>query len=181
MAFSSRDHELINKKRYIFLAIIMGPALIKSGLDPIASHLFILYWGMLSYITPPVALAAVAASIIAKSGMIETGMRSMRLGLINFIIPFIFVLDPTLILHGEVVDIIVRVSTAIVAVWLMASAFEGYLYHVGIINWSFRAPLLVAAAALLYGGLEGYLGGIVIIGIVYGVGRRRRKAASEAA
>ncbi len=77
---------------------------------------------MLSYITPPVALAAVAASIIAGSGTIETGIKAMRLGLINFILPFIFVLNPALILRGDVGDIIVMVATAIAAVWLMGPA-----------------------------------------------------------
>ena len=66
---------------YIFLAVVLGPALIDSGLDPVASHLFILYWGMLSYITPPVALAAVAAATIANASAMKTGFLAMRLGI----------------------------------------------------------------------------------------------------
>ena len=155
---------------YIFLAIVLGPALTDSGLDPIASHLFILYWGMLSYITPPVALAAVAASIIAKADTMAIGMRSMRLGLINFILPFIFVLNPALILRGDWDQIILMVSTAVVAVWLMAASFEGYLNRIGVIGWSVRAPLLVAAGCLLYPDLTSKITGVVLIAACYGLG-----------
>ncbi len=134
---------------YIFLAIVMGPALIGAGMDPVASHLFILYWGMLSYITPPVALAAVAASSIAGSNALKTGVLAMRMGLTNFILPFLFVLSPTLILRGETGAIVHDVTTAVIAVWLMASAFEGWLYYVGRIGTVTRGLLLFAALCFL--------------------------------
>jgi TRAP transporter 4TM/12TM fusion protein len=148
---------------YIFLAIILGPALIGAGLDPIASHLFILYWGMLSFITPPVALAAVAAAIIAKADPMAIGVRAMRLGLINFILPFIFVLNPALILRGTWDDIIIMVSTALVAVWLMSAGFEGYLYRIGIIGWSVRIPILIAAGCLLYPDEYSKIAGVALV------------------
>src|SRR5690606_30254558 len=85
---------------YICLAVVLGPALTEAGLTPSASHLFILYWGLISFITPPVALAAIAAASIAKANPLYTGMKSMRLGMINFFLPFFFVLNPTLILIG---------------------------------------------------------------------------------
>lgn len=163
---------------YIFLAIILGPALIGAGLDPIASHLFILYWGMLSFITPPVALAAVAAAIIAKADPMAIGVRAMRLGLINFILPFIFVLNPALILRGELVDIIHMVSAALAAVWLMASSFEGYLYKAGIISWTVRAPLLVAAGCLLYPELWATIVGFALIAGSYVLAWFQRKSAA---
>jgi len=165
---------------YIFLAIILGPALINAGLDPVASHLFILYWGMLSYITPPVALAAVAAAIIAQADTMAIGMRAMRLGLINFILPFIFVLNPELILSGEWLDIIVIVSASLIAVWLMASAFEGYLFKVGVISWSLRVPLLAGAAALLYPENISYVIGILLVMGSYGVGLMQKRGAVQA-
>jgi len=148
---------------YIFLAIILGPALIGAGLDPIASHLFILYWGMLSFITPPVALAAVAAAIIAKADPMAIGVRAMRLGLINFILPFIFVLNPALILRGTWDDIIIMVSTALIAVWLMSAGFEGYLYRIGIIGWSVRIPILIAAGCLLYPDEYSKVAGVALV------------------
>jgi TRAP transporter 4TM/12TM fusion protein len=147
---------------YIFLAIVLGPALIGAGLDPVASHLFILYWGMLSFITPPVALAAVAAASIAKSNPISTGFMSMLMGLINFILPFLFVLTPTLILRGDSWAIVHDVTTAVIAVWLMASAFEGWLYFVGRIGVVSRTVLVLAAMALLDPGLVKNLGVLVL-------------------
>ena len=163
---------------YIFLAIVMGPALIDFGLDPVASHLFILYWGMLSYITPPVALAAVAAAIIARSGAIETGFMSMRLGFINFILPFIFVLTPALIMRGAVPDIIVAITSVTVAVWLMASAFEGYLYGIGTIGWPTRILLLVATGCCIYPSGITYAIAGAIIAVGYGINWSRRSPAS---
>ncbi len=165
---------------YIFLAIILGPALIQAGLDPIASHLFILYWGMLSYITPPVALAAVAAAIIAKADTMAIGVRAMRLGLINFILPFIFVLNPALILNGEFTEIILMVSSAMIAVWLMASAFEGYLYYVGTVTWLIRAPLLIGAAFMLYPGTISFFIGVVIVVASYAVAFAQRRSKAQA-
>jgi TRAP transporter 4TM/12TM fusion protein len=161
---------------YIFLAIILGPALIGAGLDPIASHLFILYWGMLSFITPPVALAAVAAAIIAKADPMAIGVRAMRLGLINFILPFIFVLNPALVLRGEWSEIVVIVPACVAAVWLMASSFEGYLYRVGVIGWSIRGPLLAAAALLLYPEIWSYIAGLVVIAVCYAIALYQRKS-----
>jgi TRAP transporter 4TM/12TM fusion protein len=152
---------------YIFLAIVMGPALIGAGLDPVASHLFILYWGMLSYITPPVALAAVAASSIAGSNALSTGFLAMRMGLTNFILPFLFVLTPTLILRGDTSAILLDVTSAIVAVWLMASAFEGWLYYVGRIEWITRAPLLVAAMCFLLPSIYADVIGLVVLAAVF--------------
>jgi TRAP transporter 4TM/12TM fusion protein len=152
---------------YIFLAIVMGPALIGAGMDPVASHLFILYWGMLSYITPPVALAAVAASSIAGANPINTGFLAMRMGLTNFILPFLFVFTPTLILRGDTLSILHDVTTAVIAVWLMSSAFEGWLYFVGRIDWVRRSVLLVAAGAFLYPGWLSDLTGLVILAGIY--------------
>jgi len=165
---------------YIFLAIVLGPALISSGLDPVASHLFILYWGILANITPPVALAAVAAASIAKSNAMMTGFYSMRLGLITFVLPFLFVLHPELILRGDFGPIVIAVGTAGIAVWLMASAFEGYLYGVGRIDWPLRAPLLLGAAAFLYPGWLSDVVGATVFAAVYALAAVRRRASRAA-
>jgi TRAP transporter 4TM/12TM fusion protein len=116
---------------YIFLAIVLAPALVQSGLDRMASHMFILYWGMLSFITPPVALAAVAASGIAKAGAMRTAVTAMRLGAPLFILPFMFVLNPALILQGEPQQIVVAVGTALVAIWMLSAGMERYAYFAG--------------------------------------------------
>ncbi|MBE9637244.1 TRAP transporter fused permease subunit [Salipiger pacificus] len=139
---------------YIFLAIVLGPAMAGAGLNPIAGHLFILYWGMLSYITPPVALAAFAAAVIAKSDGMRTGVLAMRLGAVNFVLPFIFALNPTLVLQGEPLDILHDVGSAVLAVWLMAAASEGWLHFVGRLGIPARVLLGAAAITLI---IPGYL------------------------
>ncbi len=156
---------------YIFLALVMGQAVADAGLNLVAGHLFILYWGMMSYITPPVAVAAVAAATIAGAHPMRTGMMAMRLGLILFLLPFLFVLNPTLILDGEPLAIIHDVTTAVIAVWLLASASEGWLYWIGRIEWTnFRIPLLIAAGVLLYPGTYSDLIGAAIVAAIYVVG-----------
>ncbi len=159
---------------YIFLAIVLAPALVKGGLDPTASHLFILYWGMMSYITPPVALAAVAASSIAGSNALATGVMAMRLGAILFILPFLFVLHPTLILQGSFVDIVHDITTAVIAVWLLASAFEGWLYFFGRITWQ-RIPLFAAAALLFYPEGSSDIAATITVAAIYVVSNLTRR------
>jgi TRAP transporter 4TM/12TM fusion protein len=152
---------------YIFLAVTLGPALIDGGLDPIASHLFILYWGLISFITPPVALAAITAASIARANAWQTGISAMRLGMINFVLPFLFVLNPTLILNGAPLDIAHDVATACLAIWLLAAGLEGWLYGVGRIGWISRVPLLIGAAGLLKPGLTSDLVGLALLVLVY--------------
>ena len=86
---------------YIFLAILVAPALEKLGLNKMAVHMFIFYWGMLSAITPPVAIASFAAAGIAGAPAMKTGWESMWVGSIIYFIPFFFVLNPALLLQGE--------------------------------------------------------------------------------
>jgi len=106
---------------YIFLAIALAPALVRGGLDPMAVHLFILYWGMLSYITPPVALGAYAAATVAQANPMATGFTAMKLGTVIYFIPFFFVLEPALILQGARGEILVVTATVLTGVVLIAS------------------------------------------------------------
>jgi len=166
---------------YIFLAVVLAPALVEGGLNPIASHLFILYWGIISFITPPVALAAIAAAAIAKANAFATGVQAMRLGLINFFLPFLFVLNPTLILIGDTGSVIHDVATAVLSVWLLASATEGWLYGVGRIGWLSRAVLFVAALTLLDPGWMTDLIGVGAALFAYGFELARARTGSRAA
>ncbi len=132
---------------YIFLAVILAPALVAGGLDAIGVHLFILYWGMLSFITPPVALGAFAAASIAGANPIRTGLAAMKLGSIIYFIPFIFVLDTSLLLEGSLLEILVGVTRAGLGLWLVIAGLQGYLQGIGRI----RNPLLrclISAAGL---------------------------------
>jgi TRAP-type uncharacterized transport system fused permease subunit len=152
---------------YIFLSILLAPALVEAGLNPLASHLFILYWGMLSYITPPVALAAITASGVAGSNAGRTGVYAMRLGSILFVLPFLFVTNPALILQGDLAHILLSTVTAVAAIWLVAAALEGYLYRVGAINPIMRLIVLAAGAGLIYPERISDVVGVAIIVSVY--------------
>jgi TRAP transporter 4TM/12TM fusion protein len=117
---------------YIFLAVALAPALIQGGgLDPMAVHMFILYWGMLSFITPPVALGAFAAATVAGARPMATGLQAMRLGSVIYFIPFLFVLNPALIMQGQPLQIILVFLQALIGIVLFASAMQGYLIGVG--------------------------------------------------
>jgi len=132
---------------YVLLAALVGPALIEAGADPIAAHMFILYFGMMSMITPPIALAAFAAAALSKAGPMETGFAAMRLGWVAYVIPFLFVFAPTLLLNGEPGAILWDVTKAVVGVFLMTIAIVGYFNQRLAI--APRLVLALAAAAAL--------------------------------
>lgn len=162
---------------YIFLSILLAPALVQAGLNPIASHLFILYWGMLSYITPPVALAAITAANLAGSKPIETGFRAMRLGMPLFVLPFIFVYDPALIMEGSWIAIVERVGLTLVAIWAVTASFESWIYGVGRIG--FFSRIAFAAGGLLIVVpelLTSLVGGLVLVAVIVVNLVRRRGA-----
>jgi TRAP transporter 4TM/12TM fusion protein len=108
---------------YIFLAILVAPALEKLGLNRMAVHMFIFYWGMLSSITPPVAIASFAAAGIAGAPAMKTGWESMWVGSIIYFLPFFFVLNPALVLQGD--------SPYLAALGLMMLAAFGTLFICG--------------------------------------------------
>ncbi|SDN65140.1 TRAP transporter, 4TM/12TM fusion protein [Lutimaribacter pacificus] len=167
---------------YIFLATLLAPALVELGLDPIGSHLFVLYWGMLSYITPPVALAAITAAQISGASAMQAGFTSMRLGATLFVLPFVFVYQPALLLNGPAMTVIATVGTAALALALISCAFEAYLYGAGRIGFAARAALFVAGALLLIPDrtvelaglavLAGTVAGLVFLGKGVSVGER---------
>ena len=133
---------------YIFLAIVMAPALINMGFNPLAVHLFVLYWGMASYITPPVAMGAFAAATVAGSSPLKTGMQSMRLGVAKYFLPFFFVLNPALILNGSWPEIFQTFFTCLVGIALIGASLEGYLLFVGKIKIFTRILFLVGGLLL---------------------------------
>lgn len=133
---------------YIFLALVMGPALIRLGIHPIAAHLFILFWAKVSYITPPVALATYAAAGIAGGNPVKSGLVSIRLGVVSYIVPFFMVYNTALIADGTLSEIAITLIFAILGVWWLASSLEGYLFGYGRLdNKIIRA--IVAACGLL--------------------------------
>ncbi len=138
---------------YIFLAVVLAPALVQGGLNVLAVHLFILYWGMVSYITPPVALGAFAAASMAGASPMKTGLEAMRLGGVIYIAPFFFVLNPALIGEGPWLEVVIVLACALVGVWFLAAAMQAYVAWLGPFPYSpmgylMRAILVLAALAI---------------------------------
>jgi TRAP transporter 4TM/12TM fusion protein len=132
---------------YVLLAVLVAPGLAKLGIMPIAAHLFIFYFGMLSMITPPVCIASYAAATIGKTDPMRTGWEAMRLCAIAYIVPFLFVFSPSLLLIGEWPNVVLSVTTAIVGAALFAVGLIGYLFRrVGVMK---RILFIVSAIALL--------------------------------
>lgn len=147
---------------YIFLAVVLAPALVQAGLNELAVHLFILYWGMVSFITPPVALGAFAAATMAGAGAMRTGFEAMKLGGVIYFVPFFFVLNPALIGQGSPTEVVVVLICALIGVWFLSAALQGYVSFVGPLESNalgrvmrivlFVAALMIAAPA---GGVAG--------------------------
>jgi TRAP transporter 4TM/12TM fusion protein len=113
---------------YITVAALVVPSLVDMGVEPIAAHLFAFYYGIVSAITPPVALAAFAGAGIAGSNPMQTGFYSMRLGFSKYIIPIIFVYVPGMLLIGHPIDIIRYILMAFIGIFCLTIATEGLLY-----------------------------------------------------
>ncbi|MEM7778014.1 MAG: TRAP transporter fused permease subunit [Pseudomonadota bacterium] len=138
---------------YIFLAVVLAPALEQAGLNRLAVHLFILYWGMVSYITPPVALGAFAAATMARASPMLTGLEAMRLGGVIYIVPFFFVLNPALIGDAPAWDVAVALSTGLVGVWFLSAAMQGHISLIGGFENSatgYSLRLLLFASGMLF-------------------------------
>ena len=112
---------------YILLATLLAPTLVELGVPEIAAHLFVLYFGMMSMITPPVAIAAFTASVIAKSPPVISSVKATQFGWAAYAIPFIFVFEPALLLNGSVLEILLAVARAGLGVWLISACFAGFL------------------------------------------------------
>ncbi len=139
---------------YIFLAIAMAPALINGGMNPLAVHMFILYWGMLSFITPPVAIGAFAAASVAGSSPMKTSFVSMQMGSIIYFIPFFFVLEPALLLQGTASEILIAILCAVGGILMVAGGLQGYLPKLGdlsergLLHWPLRFAFILGGLFL---------------------------------
>lgn len=111
---------------YVLLAALIAPSIVDAGVDPIAAHLFILYFGMMSMITPPVALAA---AVITESNPLKTGFAAMRIGWAAYIIPFVFVATPALLLNGGWDEIALALFTATLGVFGVSVAIVGFIFE----------------------------------------------------
>src|SRR5690606_21066464 len=115
---------------YVLLAVLIAPSLVEVGFTPLASHMFILYLGMMSMVTPPVAIAAFFAASLAGAEPMRTGFAAMRFGWTAYIVPFLFIFSPSLLLEEPSALVTAKaIVTAMVGVWLVSAAMIGYLFR----------------------------------------------------
>ena len=135
---------------YVFLAIVMVPALIALDVNVYAAHLFIIYWASVSYITPPVGLAAFAAAGISKASPMGTSVEAMRLGAVKYIVPFGFALNPALVAQGALTDILLAAAFSILAVFAIAASFSGWIQLVEVKATLLSRVLLAVAGFMIF-------------------------------
>lgn len=111
---------------YLLLASLAAPPLVELGLNPMAAHLFVLYFGMLSMLTPPVAIAAFVAANLAKADAMRTALEAVRIGWPAYLIPFIFIATPELLLNGSITAILVMFIKSLVGVAVITSGIVGF-------------------------------------------------------
>lgn len=133
---------------YVIMATLAAPALTKAGISPMQAHLFVMYFGMLSMVTPPVAFAAFTAANIAGADFWKTGWTAARIGWSAYLVPFLFALSPNLILRGHPLDVLFSATTALLGVFMGSMAMVGYL--TAPIGLPYRAAYAIAGVMLLF-------------------------------
>lgn len=138
---------------YLTLATLMAPALIQLGVPKIAAHLFVIYWGLSSFFTPPMCLAVYVSLPISGARMWETGWQALRLGIAAFLVPFAFVMEPGLLMQGSLAEIVWAFGTALLGAVGLGAAIQGYalssLGPISRIALGASALLLIAPGAML--------------------------------
>ena len=161
---------------YVVLASMVAPALVQMGVLPIAAHLFIFYFGIISAITPPVALASMVAAGLAKASFVKTSLNALKLGLAAFILPFMFVMNPALILQGPVLEVLQCIFTGTVGILSLSIALEGFFLE-KVPVWQ-RVIFAVAAITLIIPEIITDIIGLVlfIIAVLLQVAMRKKAA-----
>ena len=172
---------------YVLLAFLVAPAIIEAGVEPMAAHLFILYFGMMSMITPPVALCAFTAAALTQASPMVTALRAMRLGWTAFIVPFVFVFAPALLMIGDPGAIAVIIVATAIGVYFVSVAAVGYFTRPlgavlrGVLvaaGLAAMVPMGSVSGAGIVGG-AGIVVGAVLLGRELIAGRRPRSAPAE--
>ena len=152
---------------YLLLAVLIAPSLVQSGVEPIAAHLFIFYLGMMSMVTPPVGIGAFFAASIAEARPMQTAVTAMRYGWAAYIVPFLFVFSPALLMMGEPGDILWSVVAAAAGVYLISAASVGWI--AGSPGPLRRAGFVLAGVLLLYPQTAPHALIVNALGLLFGV------------
>jgi len=140
---------------YIVLVTVVAPAFVDMGVAPMSAHMFLFYFGLLSMLTPPVAVASMVAASMAGSDMWRTGFVGVKLAAAAYLLPFLWVFNPALILDGTPTAVILAVGSASVAAWMLARALQGYSVSS---VFAVLGATALTIAALFVGGSTLWLG-----------------------
>ncbi|MFH1652140.1 MAG: TRAP transporter permease [Chloroflexota bacterium] len=162
---------------YMILAVLVSPGLVKMGVPLVAAHLFVLYWGLVSFITPPVCLAAYVAAGIAGANPMKTGWHATQLGIVTYIVPFMFIFNPVLVMVGAPVAIVLATITSIVGVLLLSIGVAGRMYiDVGTLSpWERLLFFGSALLLMLPGGTTDIIGLGIAVPLIFLRLRSRRR------
>ena len=166
---------------YVLLAALVAPALAEVGVSPIAAHLYVLYFGMMSMITPPVAIAAFAAAGLAEADPMRCGWSAVRFGWMAYVVPVLFVLSPALLLIGGAGDIAMAILTTLAGIWFVSIALAGFFLRplAMPLRFAFAAAgalALVPANAFSGAQLTDIAGAVVGLSLIAYEFRKRRAA-----
>jgi TRAP transporter 4TM/12TM fusion protein len=150
---------------YLILASVVAPSLVKMGLTPLSAHMFVFFYGCISTITPPVALASYVAAGLAGANADRVGWIAFRFGTVSFILPFMFVYGPSLLMKGTFLEILWTVAVSIAGVFAVAASVVGHLK--GPLSPLPRGLLLISGVLLIKEGLVTDLIGLSILCTVY--------------
>jgi TRAP transporter 4TM/12TM fusion protein len=148
---------------YITVATLSAPALILMGVPDMAAHLFVVYWGLASHITPPVCITVYVTCGISGAGIWETGRDAVRLAIGKYVLPFSFALNPALLLRGSTDSILMGVTSAFAGAVSVSAGTIGYGLRT--LGWLERALLIVGGALLILPGWRSLIIGTVLVGI----------------
>jgi TRAP-type uncharacterized transport system fused permease subunit len=162
---------------YIIMTALLVPAIIKLGVIPPAAHMFALYFAVLSAITPPVALAVFAAAGIAKADLWKSGLAAVKIGAAGFIVPFMVIYEPALLMIGSWPQVIGAFLTASFGILMFAAGLHGYFVTATTL-WQ-RAALIVGGLLLIDPGLVTDIIGAAIVAAVIGTQLLARRAAQS--
>jgi TRAP transporter 4TM/12TM fusion protein len=171
---------------YVVLSVVLAPALIEMGIAPMAAHLFIFYFGLLSFLTPPVAVASYVAAGLAGSGMWSTSLEGVKLAAMAYFLPLLWCYNPALIFDGSWLEIVYAAVTAMVAAMLMARGLQGGWRRgaQGVaVNFGLVAVAIFAGGSTVWFGAASSVNLIVVLaaaGLLLGLGTVERRAASAA-
>ena len=150
---------------YCIMAATCAPILVRMGVPAVAAHFFVFYFGIVADLTPPVALAAYAGAAIAQGNPMKTALISTKLAIAAFIVPYVFALNPAMLLVDTTVGEVILISvTSLIGIFGVSAALEGYVFCK--MPWYLRVASAVGGLMLIYPGLATDTVGLVLVGVV---------------